>query len=266
MTGSSPLSLIASLRGALEAARGVRSRNDLVFALDRIAAVIADGLGYRSVAINLHRPAWDDFEAIDGPRPGRRAPGAAGQDVELGAVGAVLVALRAPRRAPRPGSVPSARRPALTARRPPRARAGTRDLLLAVMRARQRRRARDHLRRRAARRAPARPTTTAIASSRWPRSPRWPSSRPPTPSATPAIAARWIVCSASRSSPASSAGAPASCRPSAPGSARRSASSAPPSCWPRTAGCCGPPRPRAGPCTTRSSPTSPSRWRSSSRS
>jgi diguanylate cyclase (GGDEF)-like protein len=75
VTGSSPLSLIASLRGALEAARGVRSRNDLVFALDRIAAVISEGLGYRSVAINLHRPAWDDFEAstVHGPQEARQA-------------------------------------------------------------------------------------------------------------------------------------------------------------------------------------------------
>ncbi len=74
MTGSSPLSLITSLRGALEAARGVRSRNDLVFALDRIAAVISEGLGYRSVTINLHRPAWDDFEAstVHGPQEARQ--------------------------------------------------------------------------------------------------------------------------------------------------------------------------------------------------
>jgi diguanylate cyclase (GGDEF)-like protein len=73
VSGSSPLSLIASLRVALEAARGVRSRDDLVFALDRIAAVISEGLGYRSVAINLHRPAWDDFEAstIHGPEAAR---------------------------------------------------------------------------------------------------------------------------------------------------------------------------------------------------
>jgi diguanylate cyclase (GGDEF)-like protein len=75
VTGSSPLSEIAALRGALEAARGVRSRDDLVFALDRIAAVISEGLDYRSVAINLHRPAWDDFEAttVHGPDATRQA-------------------------------------------------------------------------------------------------------------------------------------------------------------------------------------------------
>jgi diguanylate cyclase (GGDEF)-like protein len=68
-------SLIAALRGALDAARGVRSREDLTFALDRIAAVLAEALGYRSVAINLHRLAWDDFEAttIHGPEEARLA-------------------------------------------------------------------------------------------------------------------------------------------------------------------------------------------------
>ncbi|MCW2994210.1 MAG: hypothetical protein JWQ18_1705, partial [Conexibacter sp.] len=67
--------MIASLRGALEAARGVRSRDDLVFALDRIAATTAEALGHASVAINLHRPAWDDFEAtnVHGPEATRLA-------------------------------------------------------------------------------------------------------------------------------------------------------------------------------------------------
>ncbi|HMJ36939.1 MAG TPA: GGDEF domain-containing protein [Baekduia sp.] len=64
MPESSSLSLIASLRGALEAARGVRTHDDLVGALDRVAAVLAKALGYRTVAVNLHRPEWDDFEAI----------------------------------------------------------------------------------------------------------------------------------------------------------------------------------------------------------
>jgi diguanylate cyclase (GGDEF)-like protein len=59
----SPLSVIASLRGALEAARGVRTQEDLVAALDRIALVISESLGYRTVVVNLHRPQWDDFEA-----------------------------------------------------------------------------------------------------------------------------------------------------------------------------------------------------------
>jgi diguanylate cyclase (GGDEF)-like protein len=73
--GSSPLSQISSVREALEAARGVRSRNDLVFALDRIAAVIAAGATARSVTVSLHRPAWDDFEAVavHGPDDARLA-------------------------------------------------------------------------------------------------------------------------------------------------------------------------------------------------
>jgi diguanylate cyclase (GGDEF)-like protein len=64
VTDRTSLSLIASLRGALEAARGVRTPDDLVGALDRIAEVIAEALGYRTVAVNLHRPEWDDFATI----------------------------------------------------------------------------------------------------------------------------------------------------------------------------------------------------------
>lgn len=62
MPGPPALSLIASLRGALEAARGVRTPDELRSALDRIAALIAEAMAYRSVVVNLHRPAWDDFE------------------------------------------------------------------------------------------------------------------------------------------------------------------------------------------------------------
>jgi diguanylate cyclase (GGDEF)-like protein len=65
--------LIASLRGALEAAHGVRTRDDLASALDTIAAAIAAALGCGTVVINLHRPAWDDFEAtaVHGPAEAR---------------------------------------------------------------------------------------------------------------------------------------------------------------------------------------------------
>jgi len=75
VSDSPDLSLIATLRDALSAARGVRSRDDLTIALDRIAELIAQALGYRSVAINLHRPAWDDFEAttVHGSEEARRA-------------------------------------------------------------------------------------------------------------------------------------------------------------------------------------------------
>jgi diguanylate cyclase (GGDEF)-like protein len=75
VSGSPSLSLIAALRGALDAARGVRTQEDLAVALDRVAAVIAGALGYRTVVINLHRPAWDDFEAstVHGPDDARLA-------------------------------------------------------------------------------------------------------------------------------------------------------------------------------------------------
>jgi diguanylate cyclase (GGDEF)-like protein len=62
-TADPSLSLIASLRGALEAARGVRTHDDLAGALHRVAAVISEALGYSTVVVNLHRPEWDDFEA-----------------------------------------------------------------------------------------------------------------------------------------------------------------------------------------------------------
>src|SRR4051794_6364177 len=62
VNGPPPLSLVSSLRGALEAARGVRTPGELADALDRIAAVISDSLGYGTVAVNVHRPAWDDFQ------------------------------------------------------------------------------------------------------------------------------------------------------------------------------------------------------------
>jgi diguanylate cyclase (GGDEF)-like protein len=66
---------MASLRTTLEAARGVRTHGDLVCALDRIARVVSDTLGYATVAVNLHRPAWDDFEAttVYGSDEARRA-------------------------------------------------------------------------------------------------------------------------------------------------------------------------------------------------
>jgi diguanylate cyclase (GGDEF)-like protein len=60
--GTSPLSSTAALREALDAARGVQTQPDLVIALDHIAGLVGDQLGYRTVVINLHRPAWDDFE------------------------------------------------------------------------------------------------------------------------------------------------------------------------------------------------------------
>jgi diguanylate cyclase (GGDEF)-like protein len=65
---------LARLRGLLEAARAVRSGGDLQPLLDAIARVISVSLGFGTVVINLHRPAWDDFEVaiVHGSDEGRR--------------------------------------------------------------------------------------------------------------------------------------------------------------------------------------------------
>jgi diguanylate cyclase (GGDEF)-like protein len=53
---------LSPLRGLLEVTRLVRTSDDLPELLRAIARVIAESLGYRTVAINLYRPEWDDFE------------------------------------------------------------------------------------------------------------------------------------------------------------------------------------------------------------
>jgi putative nucleotidyltransferase with HDIG domain len=53
---------LARLRGLLEAARAVRGGGDPQPLLEAIARVISVSLGFGTVVINLHRPAWDDFE------------------------------------------------------------------------------------------------------------------------------------------------------------------------------------------------------------
>src|SRR5437762_167317 len=58
---TSPLTLLDGLRGLLESARGARSEQDIVSVLDAVTATIAAWLGFRSVVVNLYRPAWDDF-------------------------------------------------------------------------------------------------------------------------------------------------------------------------------------------------------------
>jgi putative nucleotidyltransferase with HDIG domain len=65
---------LARLRGLLEAARAVRAGGDLQPLLEAIARVISVSLGFGSVVINLHRPAWDDFEVVivHGSDEGRR--------------------------------------------------------------------------------------------------------------------------------------------------------------------------------------------------
>ena len=53
---------LSPLRGLLEVTRLVRTSDDIEGLLRAIARVIAESLGYHTVAINLYRPAWDDFE------------------------------------------------------------------------------------------------------------------------------------------------------------------------------------------------------------
>ncbi|HET8537342.1 MAG TPA: GAF domain-containing protein, partial [Solirubrobacteraceae bacterium] len=62
MSGA-PHSPFARLRDAFAAACRVRTQRELDTALDGIARLIGETLGYRTVVINVHRPAWDDFIA-----------------------------------------------------------------------------------------------------------------------------------------------------------------------------------------------------------
>ncbi|HET7352854.1 MAG TPA: sensor domain-containing diguanylate cyclase [Gaiellaceae bacterium] len=53
---------ISPLRGLVEVTRLLRARENLPALLDAIARTVGESLGYRTVAINLYRPEWDDFE------------------------------------------------------------------------------------------------------------------------------------------------------------------------------------------------------------
>jgi len=53
---------ISPLRGLVEVTRLLRAREDLPALLDAVARTIGEALGYRTVAVNLYRPEWDDFE------------------------------------------------------------------------------------------------------------------------------------------------------------------------------------------------------------
>ena len=57
------LSLFAPLREAYEASRRVRTPEDLERVLEHVAALVRDTLGWDAVVMNVHRRAWDDFEA-----------------------------------------------------------------------------------------------------------------------------------------------------------------------------------------------------------
>lgn len=58
---TSPPSHLSPLRGLLEVTRLVRADEDLPELLAAVARIIAESLGYETVAISLYRPAWDDF-------------------------------------------------------------------------------------------------------------------------------------------------------------------------------------------------------------
>jgi len=68
----------------------VRTPRELDTALDGIGRLIGETLGYRSVVINVHRPAWDDFIAstVHGDR--RRARGAPGNHPLVGGMAPLL--------------------------------------------------------------------------------------------------------------------------------------------------------------------------------
>jgi diguanylate cyclase (GGDEF)-like protein len=56
------LPTISPLRALVEVTRLLRAREDLPALLDAVARTIGESLGYRTVAVNLYRPAWDDFQ------------------------------------------------------------------------------------------------------------------------------------------------------------------------------------------------------------
>jgi diguanylate cyclase (GGDEF)-like protein len=56
------LPTISPLRALVEVTRLLRAREDLPALLDAVARTIGESLGYRTVAVNLYRPEWDDFE------------------------------------------------------------------------------------------------------------------------------------------------------------------------------------------------------------
>jgi diguanylate cyclase (GGDEF)-like protein len=56
------LPTISPLRGLVEVTRLLRAREDLPALLEAVARTIGESLGYQTVAINLYRPSWDDFE------------------------------------------------------------------------------------------------------------------------------------------------------------------------------------------------------------
>ena len=56
------LPTISPLRGLVEVTRLLRAGEDLPALLNAVARTIGESLGYGTVAVNVYRPAWDDFE------------------------------------------------------------------------------------------------------------------------------------------------------------------------------------------------------------
>ena len=55
------LETLARLRGLFHVTRAVRNEAQLDDVLGAVAHTIAESLGYRTVVVNLFRPAWNDF-------------------------------------------------------------------------------------------------------------------------------------------------------------------------------------------------------------
>ncbi|HET7572191.1 MAG TPA: sensor domain-containing diguanylate cyclase [Gaiellaceae bacterium] len=70
-----PLAPISPLRGLLEVTRLLRAREDVPSLLTALSRTIGESLGYRTVAINLYRPEWNDFcvTTVYGNEDARRA-------------------------------------------------------------------------------------------------------------------------------------------------------------------------------------------------
>src|ERR1044072_8764177 len=58
-------SAVTHLRGLLAVTSLVRGADDLDAVLEAIARTIAECLGFGTVAVNLYRPAWDDFQVTN---------------------------------------------------------------------------------------------------------------------------------------------------------------------------------------------------------
>jgi diguanylate cyclase (GGDEF)-like protein/putative nucleotidyltransferase with HDIG domain len=63
-THGTEASALAELRSLLDVAKALRTGDGLTPVLEAIARVIAGSLGFATVAVNLHRPAFDDFEVV----------------------------------------------------------------------------------------------------------------------------------------------------------------------------------------------------------